>query len=406
MALKDIFSRFVGQPTVNLKQPTAQQRQMVIDLFQQTERLTQKDVANWRMAWQRAIDVDNPKRLMLYNVYTDVEIDPHLTGCIAQRKGFATKRAFRLVDKDGKENLDITKLFEQEWFDDFCSMVLDSRFYGHSLMQFGGPVSVEGTMRFDSIEVVPRQHVVPEYGSIIRDQNDDARNGLSYREGKLAEWVIEAGKSRDLGLFLKCSPNALSKKNMLAFWDGFGEIFGMPIRIAKTTSQNQKDIDRVEDMLRSMGAAFWGVFQEGTEIDIKESSRGDAYNVYDRRIDRANSEMSKCILNQTMTIDSGSSLSQSEVHLDVLENVISADEKFLCNMVNNRLIPFMARHGFPVEGYRFVWDDTPTYTPEQIRQTEQMLLNGGYDIDPQYFIDKYSIPITGKSEPNADRFFE
>ena len=51
MALKDIFSRFVGQQTVNLKQPTAQQRQMVIDLFQQTERLTQKDVASWRMAW-------------------------------------------------------------------------------------------------------------------------------------------------------------------------------------------------------------------------------------------------------------------------------------------------------------------------------------------------------------------
>ena len=68
MALKDIFSRFAGQQTVNLKQPTAQQRQMVIDLFQQTERLTQKDVANWRMAWQRAIDVENPKRLMLYNV--------------------------------------------------------------------------------------------------------------------------------------------------------------------------------------------------------------------------------------------------------------------------------------------------------------------------------------------------
>ena len=406
MAFKDIISRFTGRQTVDLRQPTAQQRQMVIDLFQQTERLTQKDVANWRMAWQRAIDVENPKRLMLYNVYTDVEIDPHLTGCIAQRKGFATKRSFRLVDKEGVENLDITALFEQEWFDDFCSMVLDSRFYGHSLMQFGSPVVVDGTLRFSYIELVPRRHVVPEYGSIIRDQNDDARNGIPYREGKLSDWVIEAGKPRDLGLFLKCAPNALSKKNMLAFWDGFGEIFGMPIRIAKTTSQNQKDIDRVEDMLRSMGAAFWGVFQEGTEIDIKESSRGDAYNVYDRRIDRSNSELSKCILNQTMTIDSGSSLSQSEVHLEVLENVISVDEKFLKNIVNNRLIPFMAHHGFPVEGYTFVWDDTPTYTPEQIRQTEQMLINGGYEIDPQYFIDKYSIPITGKSEPDPNRFFD
>lgn len=406
MAIKDIISRLTGQQTVNLKQPSAQQRQMVIDLFQQTERLTQKDVANWRMAWQRAIDVDNPKRLLLYNVYTDVEIDPHLTGCIAQRKGFATKRAFRLVDKDGKEKLDTTALFEQEWFDEFLSLVLDSRFYGHSLIQFGSPVIVDGKMRFSYIELVPRRHVVPEYGSIIRDQNDDARNGLSYREGKLAEWVIEAGNPHDLGLFLKCAPNALSKKNMLAFWDGFGEIFGMPIRIAKTTSQNKQDIDRVEDMLRSMGAAFWGVFQEGTEIDIKESSRGDAYNVYDRRIDRANSEISKCILNQTMTIDSGSSLSQSEVHLEVLENVVNADEKFLCNMVNNRLIPFMARHGFPVEGFHFVWDDTPTYTPEQIRQTEQMLINGGFDIDPQYFIDKYSIPITGKSQPDPNRFFD
>ena len=406
MALKDIFPRLSRHNDVALRTPTEKQRKMVIDLFQQTERLTQKDVANWRMAWQRAIDVDNPKRLMLYDVYTDVSIDPHLSGCVDQRKGFATKRAFRLVDKDGKENLDVTALFEQEWFDDFLSYVLDSRFYGHSLIQFGSPVVVGGIMRFSYVDLVPRRHVVPEYGSIIRDQNDDARNGISYREGKLAEWVLEAGKPRDLGLFLKCSTNALSKKNMLAFWDGFGEIFGMPIRIAKTTSQNPKDIDKVEDMLRSMGAAFWGVFQEGTEIDIKESSRGDAYNVYDRRIDRANSEMSKCILNQTMTIDSGSSLSQSEVHLDVLENVVNIDEKFQANTVNNRLIPFMARHGFPVEGYRFVWDDTPTYTPEQIRQTEQMLINGGYDIEPQYFIDKYSIPIIGKSEPDPNRFFD
>ena len=61
----------------------------------------------------------------------------------------------------------------------------------------------------------------------------------------------------------------------------------------------------------------WGLFPEGTEIEIKETTRGDAFNVYDKRIDRANSEISKGVLNQTMTIDSGSSLSQSEVHLEV-----------------------------------------------------------------------------------------
>ena len=81
-----------------------------------------------------------------------------------------------------------------------------------------------------------------------------------------------------------------------------------------------------------MGSAFWGLFPDGTEIDIKESSRGDAYNVYDKRVDRCNSEISKGILNQTMTIDAGSSLSQSETHLDVFENVIEADKKCCLTM--------------------------------------------------------------------------
>lgn len=398
MAIKDFLKGFT-KPPVTL----SRRQRMTIDLFRQTERLTQKDVAAWRMAWQRALDVDNPKRKMLYDVYTDVEIDAHLTGCVAQRKGFATKRGFRLVDADGAVRPEATELLRQEWFDEFLSMVLDSRFYGHSLIQFGSPVQTGSVMRFDSLELVPRRHVVPELGVIIRDWNDDARNGYSYRDGKLSEWVLEAGGSHDLGLFLKCAPSALSKKNMLAFWDGFGEIFGMPIRIAKTASQNPADVDRMERMLGDMGTAFYGVFPEGTEIEIKETSRGDAYNVYDQRINRANSEMSKCILNQTMTIDSGSSLSQSEVHLEVLENVIRSDERFLRNIVNNRLLPFMARHGFAVEGLNFEWDTAPEYDAEQTLRVEQMLLTGGYEIDPQYFADKYAIPVTGRS---SDRFFE
>jgi hypothetical protein len=190
---------------------------------------------------------------------------------------------------------------------------------------------------------------------------------------------------------------------MLAFWDGFGEIFGMPIRIAKTTSSDEAARSKIEKMLSSMGAAFWGVFPQDTEIEIKETTRGDAFNVYDKRIDRANSELSKGILNQTMTIDSGSSLSQSEVHLEVFENVIAEDEKLIRNVVNNRLIPFMVKHGFPVDGYTFEWDDTIIYTPEHIREVERMLINGGYEISPKYFADKYGIEITGKI---AQNFFE
>lgn len=374
---------------------------LLVDLQVQTEMLTKKDIGAWRMAWQRAIDVQNPNRCALLDIYTDVAIDMHLTGCVGQRKGFVSKRGFKLVDKAGKKNDEATALLETEWFDEFVSLVLDSRYYGHSLIQFDVPIDHDGQMQFPIPELVPRKHVRPEYGVIVRNQNDVPQSGISYREGEFADWCIEVGRPHDLGLFLKCCPSALSKKNMLAFWDGFGEIFGMPIRIAKTMSQDKETRGKIETMLSKMGAAFYGVFPNDTEIEIKESSRGDAYNVYDKRIERANSELSKGILNQTMTIDSGSSLSQSQVHLEVFENVISEDQKLVRNVVNNKLLPFMLKHGFPVAGYIFDWDDTVVYTPEHIREVERMLITGGYEIDPKYFADKYGIDIKGKKD-----FFE
>lgn len=372
---------------------------LLVELNRQTQWLTKQDVGAWRQAWQQAINVENPNRKPLYAIYTDVCVDMHLTGCIGQRKGFVMKQGFKLVDKNGTTNEEATALLEEEWFDTFVSEVLDTRYWGASLIQFGSPVEVFGKRRFESIELVPRQHVIPEYGVVVRNQTDSHDKGISYREGMFADWCIEVGNPKDLGLLLKCSPSALSKKNMLAFWDGFGEIFGMPIRIARTTSADESERTKLETMLQKMGAAFAGVFPEGTEIEIKESSRGDAYNVYDKRIDRANSEISKGILNQTMTIDSGSSLSQSEVHLEVFENVIEQDSKFVRNVVNNRLLPFMVKHGFAVDGLTFEWDDTVEYTPEQIRQVEQMLLQGGYVIDPEYFKTKYGIDIIGKTQP-------
>ncbi|MCK9452852.1 MAG: DUF935 domain-containing protein [Bacteroidales bacterium] len=378
---------------------------MLIELAVKTQNLTKKDIGTWRQAWQMAINVENPQRSRLYDVYSDVDIDLHLTGAIGQRKGMVLKKAFRLDDKSGKENREISEILEAEWFKDFAGLVLDSRYWGHSLMQFGDIITVAGKKRFENVSLVPRKHVIPEFGVLVREPGDDLAKGLNYRHGKIANWCIEAGKSHDLGLLLKCAPQALSKKNMLAFWDTFGELFGMPIRIGKTISRDAKEINKVEKMLADMGAAAWGLFPEGTEIEIKESSRGDAYEVYDKRIERANREMSKGILNQTMTIDDGGSLSQSQVHLEVFENVVEADADFLRDVINNRLLPFMVMHGFAMDGYRFEWDESVEYTPQEQINIETMLVNGGYEIELKYWLEKYNIPVIGKSAPTPSDFF-
>lgn len=370
---------------------------MTVELKLQADALTQKDMRSWRQAWQTAIDVENPRRGRLYDIYRDVEVDLHLGGCVDQRKGFVEKKSFKLVDREGKQNDTATQILEAAWFKDMVGHILDSRYWGHSLIQLGDIITVEGEMRYTGVEVVNRKHVIQEYGVIIREQGDEWKSGIPYRDGPMADWVIEAGKPHDLGLYLKAATQTIPKKNMLAYWDQFGEIFGMPIRIAKTSSRDPKDRAQIENMLSNMGAAPWGMFPTDTDIEIKETTRGDAFNIYDKRIDRANSELSKGILNQTMTIDNGSSLSQSEVHLEVFENVVEKDADLVRDIVNDQLLPRMVKHGFPVKGLHFEWDNSIDYTPEQQFEYEKMIADR-YEVDPKYFIDKYGVPIIGEKK--------
>ncbi len=377
---------------------------IVSQLMRTTDSLTKKDVGMWRQAWQVAINIDNPNRSNLYDIYSDCLIDLHLTGCIGQRKGMTLKENFMLAGKNGKINEDATKLLEQEWFYDFIDLALDSRFWGHSLIQLGDVITDENGMRFDGVELVPRKHVCPEHGVILKQASDDWHDGFPFRDGQIADYCIEVGKKDDLGLLLKCAPSCISKKNMLSFWDMFGEVFGAPIRIAKTSTCDQAERSRIENALDTMGNMFWAVLPDNTDVEIKESTKGDAFNVYDKRIDRCNSELSKGVLNQTMTIDNGSSLSQSQTHLEVFENIVREDKKMIAYVVNGKLLPIMAKHGFNVASCSFQWDDAASFTPADIREEERLLLDH-YDIDPKYFVAKYNIPITGKKKQDPSSFF-
>lgn len=380
-------------------------RNLLMMLNQQSRALTKKDVALWRRAWGMALNIDNPRRGLLYSIYDDALVDMHLTGCFTQRYHKTLLKAFVIVDENGKEDSDALKVFKSKWFHHFLLYALESIAWGHTLIQLGDIVSdANGTLKFSDVEIIPRQHVCPEYGVLLRDCCDSHEQGIPYREGPVADWCVEVGTPKDLGLLLKCAPQAIAKRNMTTYWDVFGEIFGMPLRVGTTTSQNPADRKQIEVMLEEMGAAGWAVFPEGTTIDIKESSRGDAYNVYDRRIDRANSEMSKGVLGQTMTIDNGASHSQSETHLEVFENICAADARLIAYVINDDLIPRMIRLGFPLQGRAFAWDDAATYSPAEQRELERMLLQY-YDIDPQYFIEKYKMPILGVKQSSGG-FFE
>jgi len=373
---------------------------IITKLNVETKQLTQKEIARWRNAHQLALFVEDPKRYELYSIYDDALLDLHLAGAIRNRKLAVMASPFRLTNENGKTDDAATSLINKKWFRKFVSLALDSRFYGHSLIQFDNIIR-EPQLKFKDVELVPREHVCPEYGTILKNISDSAKDAMAYRETPLMDWAIEVGDKDDLGELLGVSKETISKKFVMQFWDQFAEIFGMPIRMATTTSRNPKDKAAIENMLDQMGSAAWGLFPEGTTIEMIASKQTDAYEVYDKRIERVNSEISKKILGQTMTMDDGSSLSQANVHAEVAEDIKYADRIFLHDVINDDLLPFLVRHGFPVKGLEFVWDDTYTYSPNEMTQIEQMLLNH-YDIDAAYFEEKYGVKISGSKQQITD----
>lgn len=368
-------------------------RKIVAEIQRTTDSLTRKDIGDWRKAWQLAISTDSPNRSYLYDIYRDVEIDLHLSGCIQQREGFVLARSFKLVDTEGNEKQDALKLFNTEWFKKLIKFTLEANYWGHSLVELGNVITdINGMLTYDGVKLIPRKHVIPEYHRVITDLSQDWHTGIDYQQPPFIDNLIEIGQPDCLGLYLKAATQTIPKKNALAFWDTFAEIFGMPMRIARTTTRDEKERKRLQDMLEKSGLAGYMLADQGTELEFVESSKSDSYNVYDKRIERANSELSKLIIGQTMTIEDGSSLSQSETHLEVFQNIIESDCDTLRDMVNNQLIPRMIRHGFPLRGISFEWDCSVDYTPEQQAAYEQLVLNN-YEVDPAYFAEKYNMPV-------------
>lgn len=185
MAKRNRYSNDLRVGNFNLASARDRKRiqSMTVELKLQADALTQKDMRSWRQAWQTAIDVENPRRGRLYDIYRDVEVDLHLGGCVDQRKGFVEKKSFKLVDREGKQNDTATQILEAAWFKDMVGYILDSRYWGHSLIQLGDIITVEGEMRYTGVEVVNRKHVIQEYGVIIREQGDEWKSGIPYRDG-------------------------------------------------------------------------------------------------------------------------------------------------------------------------------------------------------------------------------
>ena len=194
----------------------------------------------------------------------------------------------------------------------------------------------------------------------------------------------------------------LFKNYDLKDWVSFAEVYGLPLRLGKY-APGASEADKVALMqaLIQIGADAAGIIPDGTSIDFITTEKTSSSDLYERLARYCDEQISKAILGQTLTSDSGGgSYAQSKTHNDVRHDLTVADCKSLASTLRRDLIRPLCIFNFGedkrVPHIRFDCEES-----EDLTQTATIigtLVNEvGLRVPTSFIYKKFSIP-----EPEAD----
>ena len=174
------------------------------------------DMQKYMSGIRGAENVDFTNRIRLYDMYEDILIDGHLSS--VRDKRIASARNIQIeFRRGGKPDEEINVMLRSPWFFHFIEDLVDSVFWGFSLFQFYRDKS--GWINY---ELIPRKNVDPVRGLILHRQGDIAGTPWTdFRD------VLFVGKPRALGKLANAAPYVIFKRNDMADWAQFCEIFGI-----------------------------------------------------------------------------------------------------------------------------------------------------------------------------------
>lgn len=139
------------------------------------------------------------------------------------------------------------------------------------------------------------------------------------------------------------------KSYTLKDWAIFVQNFGMPIRIGRyNTTATEKDINVLWRAVKNVAGDMAAIIPENMRIEFQEvAAKGTTVELYERRADWFDRQVSKVALGQTTTTDAvsgGHAVAQE--HRLVQEDIERSDAALLSATINRQLIPNIIAFNF------------------------------------------------------------
>ena len=384
------------------------------------------DIASWRDAISEMELAYFPHRVKTQRIYMDTVLNGHVDACMKRRMNLTMLKDFCFYNGE-KEDKDSTELFKSKWFYEFMRYSLEANFHGYSLISLG---DIENNS-FPNLQLVKRENVSPDrlmVGSFIyainsgihfmdESQKDDA--GQSYYDWTV--WVdtpSDKGTSNcGYGILYKIAYYEILLRNLTGFNANYVELYGQPIRWAKTNKLEGDEYDALADAMDQMGESASIITDTQDEITLLESNgTGTGYKSYDNFEKRLEQKISKVILGHSDALDStpgklGNQDGEESMAAQALEDIETVDSRFIENVVNDTLIPKLIKIGYPIkQGLVFKFKNDKEKQEIRIQKDKSnavtagyvlQLANAGYKPDAKWLSEFMDVPLVEKEQTPA-----
>lgn len=350
--------------------------------------LTRQELDKWKRARQAFQSPDFPNAYLLDKVYADAMLDAHLSAIIRNRTLRLQNKQYIVRNPKGDTDDKLTTLISHQWLNTAIQAYSEAVFFGYSLLQFE-PNDKNNTLPF-KLSIIPRRFVLPQKKLLLRKPTE--RDGYPILD--YPQWLLLIqNNSEPLGIVEKAVPLTIFKRHSWSAWDKFEMVYGLPIRILKSHNLPKDTEKKLMEMLRDMGTNSYMRIPPTAELDIKQPSAiSGAFEMFFRKLETANAELSKLINGQTMTVDEGGSRAQSEVHLQTEEQITQADIRNLLFWLNEYIIPLATTHGLPLTGCS-IDIKNQTNLQERIKIDGEIMRSSGYKLSKQYIEQTYNVQL-------------
>lgn len=305
------------------------------------------DMQTYMRSIRGAENVDFTNRIRLYDMYEDILLDGHLSS--VREKRIASARNIQIeFRRNGKPDENINVMLRSPWFFHFIEDLMDSVFWGFSLFQFY--IDKSGWINY---VLVPRKNVDPVREIILHRQGDTVGTPWNtFRD------MLFVGNPRSLGKLACAAPYVIYKRNDMADWAQFCEIFGMPIREYTYDAEDEEARTQILDDMESQGAAACYIHPKGSELKLLESGgKSGSSELYDKLYERCNNEISKIFLGNTLTTEASERGTQSlgTVQEKGEKKINESDRNLILNVLNYDMTDIFANMGYDTKGGEFVY---------------------------------------------------